>query len=391
MEARTFSLIFIFAISCVLPMRDSFAANSRTRNFVVTAPDQQLANEIAVAAEKFRRDLAIEWLGHEIEDWRTPCILTANLDSRAFGETSFSFATPPDMRGEPFDFVMKINGTRERLLDSVLPHEVTHTIFASHFGQPLPRWADEGACTTVEHLSERRKNHQMLIEFLTTNRGIPFNKMFAMKNYPRDILPLYAQGYSLCRFLVQRGGKRKLIGFIGDGLQSSNWNTAVSTHYKISNLSDLQGEWLEWIKQGCPKPDTAKTQLVSTPVSSNVVKPDNGTMSRVSNNANRNAVDSNSDMVAVQPLPSQVARANMRSGRPMQQGLSRVSRDASQSQAQLVEPTVNQGAAMQYANASPIQSKENSMASNVGGSLNTGKSNFYLREIERAKSRTLYR
>ena len=61
---------------------------------------------------------------------------------------------------------MSIQGSRQRILDSVLPHEVTHTIFASHFRQPLPRWADEGACTTVEHASERAKQEKMLIEFL---------------------------------------------------------------------------------------------------------------------------------------------------------------------------------------------------------------------------------
>jgi hypothetical protein len=59
MEARTFSLVSIFALSCLLSTGDSFAANSRTRNFVVTAPDPQLANAVATAAEKFRRELAI--------------------------------------------------------------------------------------------------------------------------------------------------------------------------------------------------------------------------------------------------------------------------------------------------------------------------------------------
>ena len=58
---------------------------------------------------------------------------------------------------EVFGWDMKIQGSEERVLDSVLPHEVTHTIFASHFRQPLPRWADEGACTTVEHVSETQQ------------------------------------------------------------------------------------------------------------------------------------------------------------------------------------------------------------------------------------------
>ena len=64
----------------------------------------------------------------------------------AGGATSFVFE-----HGEVFGWRMTIQGSLVRILDSVLPHEVTHTIFATHFRQPLPRWADEGACTTVEH------------------------------------------------------------------------------------------------------------------------------------------------------------------------------------------------------------------------------------------------
>ena len=386
MEARMFSLVSIFALSCLLSTGDSFAANSRTRNFVVTAPDPQLANAVATAAEKFRRELAIEWLGHEIEDWAAPCILTVSLDSRAFGETSFSFSTPPNVRSEPFDFVMKINGTRERLLDSVLPHEVTHTIFASHFGQPLPRWADEGACTVVEHLSERRKNHRMLIEFLTTKRGIPFNKMFAMKNYPRDILPLYAQGYSLCRYLVQRGGKRKLINFIGDGLQTSNWNSAVLKHYQVSDLSALQGNWLEWIKSGCPEPNEKNTQLVSTPVSSAAV---NGKR-MVANAEMPTPAKLGSKMVKVRPLPSQ---SNSRQGYQEQNGIPESKRD----DASLSESLADRKVLAEGESVLPIQVRENQAtqsglpSKSVADMTNGGPSNFYLREIERAKSKTLYR
>ena len=68
--------------------------------------------------------------------------------------------------GTPTEWTMNIQGSRERILDSVLPHEITHTIFATHFGRPLPRWADEGACTTVEHDSEKAKQDNFLIQFL---------------------------------------------------------------------------------------------------------------------------------------------------------------------------------------------------------------------------------
>ena len=93
----------------------------------------------------------------------------------AGGATTFMFD-----RGEVFGWRMSIQGSAERILDSVLPHEITHMIFASHFRQPLPRWADEGGATSVEHVSERTNTTSMLDQFLRTGRGIAFNQMFAM-------------------------------------------------------------------------------------------------------------------------------------------------------------------------------------------------------------------
>ena len=59
----------------------------------------------------------------------------------------------------------------------------------------------------------------MLDQFLRTGRGIAFNQMFAMTEYPQDIMPLYAQGYSLAEYLIQIGGRRKYVEFLADGLQ----------------------------------------------------------------------------------------------------------------------------------------------------------------------------
>ena len=194
------------------------------------------------SAERFRRDLAIEWLGRELPRWGKPCPIVVQVGERmgAGGATSFVFD-----RGEVFGWQMTIQGSFERVLDSVLPHEVTHTIFASHFRQPLPRWADEGACTTVEHPAERNKQQKLLIEFLQTGRGISFSQMFAMKEYPPDVLPLYAQGHSLASFLIAQGGKRKYLQFVADGLESNNWSAELKKHYGFRNLGVLQNTWLD--------------------------------------------------------------------------------------------------------------------------------------------------
>jgi hypothetical protein len=244
MEARLTHAIVLMAAAL------SLGAGYRTENFIVEAPTKELAVEIGRNAERFRRELALQWIGDVMPTWGQPCMLTAQVGPElgAGGATSFVFD-----RGEVFGWQMDIQGSRERILDSVLPHEVTHTIFASHFRQALPRWADEGACTTVEHSSERMKQQQMLISFLKTGRGISFSRMFAMKEYPADVMPLYSQGYSLARFLIERRGRRTYMEFLAQGLKDERWEQALKDHYEVENLLALQNTWLDWVKLGSPR------------------------------------------------------------------------------------------------------------------------------------------
>ena len=153
----------------------------------------------------------------------------------AGGATTFVFD-----HGEVFGWRMTIQGSAERVFDSVLPHEITHMIYASHFRRPLPRWADEGGATSVEHVSEKQKHRSMLVQFLRTGRGIAFNQMFAMTEYPRDVMPLYAQGYSLAEYLiyqrrpaeVHRVPRRRRC-------RRTNGPAAVQRHYGIADLVGL--------------------------------------------------------------------------------------------------------------------------------------------------------
>lgn len=225
------------------------AAGYRTANFTVDAPTPQLAKEIGDAAESYRSQLAQDWLGKKLPNWTKPCPIKARVARNlgAGGATSFVFD-----RGEVFGWRMDIQGSRERILDSVVPHEVTHTIFASHFRKPIPRWADEGACTTVEHQSEIAKQEQMLIDQLRTRRSIPFSRMFAMTEYPRDVMPLYSQGHSLAKFLIDQRGKREFLQFLEDGIAHGDWIRAVRERYGYQNLQVLQNSWQNWVVQGRP-------------------------------------------------------------------------------------------------------------------------------------------
>jgi len=236
-------LSFVWIILCAL----SIGAGYRTKNFVVTAPTSDLAKGIGDAAEYWRREMAIEWVGKEFPGWTKPCPISVRVGRNmgAGGATSFVFD-----KGEVFDWNMKIQGTEERLMDSVLPHEITHTIFASYFRQPLPRWADEGACSTVEHQDEKVKQVERLIRYIKEGRFIPFERMMYMTEYPSDVLVLYAQGHSVADWLIKRkDGRRRFVRFLEDGFVDNNWGRAVKKAYGFNSLLEMQDAWLEWVKR----------------------------------------------------------------------------------------------------------------------------------------------
>ena len=86
-----------------------------------------------------------------------------------------------------------------------------------------------------------------------------------MKEYPPDMLPLYAQGYSLARYLIDQGGRQKFLNYVGEGLKRENWTGATKSYYGYRNLAHLQDSWLEWVKQGSPQVDKRQDRRTCLP------------------------------------------------------------------------------------------------------------------------------
>ena len=144
------------ALALVLSASSALAGSFTTTNFIVEAPNNQLAKEFGEAAEYWRKEKAKEWLGQEMPNWKRPCPITVKITPDGpSGATTFDFGQTPIYQ------YMQITGPKERLLNSVLPHEVTHTVFAYYFRQPVPRWADEGGSVLSEDDIERGRHDQM--------------------------------------------------------------------------------------------------------------------------------------------------------------------------------------------------------------------------------------
>ena len=240
-------------LRCVVCMSvlSSLGAVHRTPNFTVSAESETVARQVGQTAEACRRRLAVEWLGQPMPKWSAPCPIRVKVGQiGAGGATTFSFD-----RGEVFGWKMTVQGSLERILDSVIPHEVSHTIFASHFRRPLPRWADEGAATLVEHESERRRQTLLLNQVLRNRTRIPLRRLLAMTEYPaesRGVMSLYAQGYSLADFLVEQGGRKRYLEFL-DVAHKSGWDKAIRQCYKHAGVERLEERWRGWVLAGSPR------------------------------------------------------------------------------------------------------------------------------------------
>ena len=242
----------VFRGLLLLGALSSLGASYRTTNFVVEAPSAEFAKQVGDAAEVYRHELAIDWLGKPLPGkWKYPCPIKVLVGKMgAGGKTTFNFQS-----GEVYGWNMEIQGSEQRILDSVLPHEINHTIFASHFRRPLPRWADEGAASLIEHESERSQLRQIHSRVLGTRRKIPLKTLLEMKQYPQDqqdVLTLYAEGHSLADFLIQKGGKHEYMRLMSLA-HDRGWESSLKNVYSFRSLESLESEWEQWVIAGSPK------------------------------------------------------------------------------------------------------------------------------------------
>lgn len=244
MEAR------LIHLSISLSIFFSMGAVYKTPNFDVTAPTEEIAMKAGKTAERYRSLLAKAWLGQELPNWMKPCKLKVKVGQiGAGGATTFQFH-----KGHVYGWDMTVQGSLERVLDSVIPHEVSHTIFASYFRRPLPRWADEGAATLIEHDSEISKQRLILKQVFHTSRRIPLKTLLELKEYPQDrqdVYTLYAEGYSLADFLVQARGRKRFLQFL-ETAHHEGWTASLRKHYSLESIDSLEKNWNDWIIAGSP-------------------------------------------------------------------------------------------------------------------------------------------
>ena len=243
----------------------SFAA-SADGSFIVYAKNWATAQAVADAAPRIYHNLSMEWFGARTTRPLEPFVIAVCEDSSvgAGGSTQmYHYAK------DPTEFVgCYMQGSKERILDSVLPHELTHALTARHFNRPVPRWADEGIATLPEHPSETIKRQNGVEALVKNNTARPAAEIFARLEYPnaKEVLPFYDQGYSLSKFLIARGeaiekieqdgiqlsGKRRFTHFLQHLIDVNSNPVSVERTlkelYGFKSMKALDESWKWWVK-----------------------------------------------------------------------------------------------------------------------------------------------
>jgi hypothetical protein len=227
----------------------SMGAEYRTQNFVVIAANPQVAQQVGQWAEHYRKEKAILWLGKEMPTWPQPCPLrvTVSMDGPS-GATEFTFGM-----GGVSSQNMRIQGQLDRLIHSVLPHEITHTVFAHHFKTPVPRWADEGGSVLSEDDAERDRHDKLVRSILNQRQQIPMRTLMSLKEYPPQVMCLYAQGYSMSDYLVKRSNRQHFLNYVGAGMQYG-WDAATKSYFGHNNVEELEQAWLQHLRDTKKQP-----------------------------------------------------------------------------------------------------------------------------------------
>lgn len=199
-------------------------------------------------AEQARDDIARFWLGKELPNWSNPCKVKVKLykdnkkNSSGGGSTTFHFDN-----GEVYGWGMYCEGSHIRLMDSVIPHEVHHTIIASMTRRRVPRWLDEGLASLFEHHTTHLQWRQMARQY-ADHEWSAFNKFSYTGNYPENnmegVCAMYATGFSVVEWLLEIGGREKLRAFLTAG---GRWE---DDFYNVYNYRPHEAEvaWKRWLK-----------------------------------------------------------------------------------------------------------------------------------------------
>ena len=222
-----------------------------TPSFRIFHNDEALARKAASRAEAARRAAGKLWTGTEpTAPWSPKCDLYLYPTAELFAAQTLQPAESPGFStaglegGRVTARMVKLRADYPKMLDAVLPHEVTHIVLADLFPmKQIPRWADEGMSVLSEPATEQALRVRDLAGPIRTDILFRLDVLMAA-DYPSGAhwALYYAQSVSLTRYLVGQGTPQQFVKFVR-GSQEQGIEVALRAVYRIESIAELERRW----------------------------------------------------------------------------------------------------------------------------------------------------
>ncbi len=246
MRCYRFAVIF----TVLFPLIADAAGVARNENFSVYVPDtpvsgqaQRFAELLVERAQRYRTEIAQEWLGEELPPGAGPSTIYVELST--VEDRGITWAKDSSERRS---HTIWLSTTPQLAIGETLKHEVAHAVFATKFAHPnrLPSWLEEGIASRYDDSHRKSTRNQQLRSWMTTGLAPGLEHVVESSDLRSFDESSYAAATSLVDFFIARGDKQTLLRFALDG-ERSGWPAALETHYQIQSMQEVQRQWQAWL------------------------------------------------------------------------------------------------------------------------------------------------
>ena len=239
---------------------DTPAYVSRTKNFIIYAPNQITADTGAELSEKYLSFLLDRFLDGRAWARRVPVVIYETKDdyvSKGGWPAASAGVTRSDHLGRSDAvalYLMRDGAVYEHAIIGVLPHELTHVVINEFFGaQDTPRWLHEAIARRME---QDRRHYAMAARVgrdAVAGEYYRLRELFAAENYPdgySKVIRFYEQSATIVLFLLEQGSE-SMVAFLQALKDGEGHDAAASAALGIPKegaVEILEQRWVEWMK-----------------------------------------------------------------------------------------------------------------------------------------------
>jgi len=233
---KTFLIKLFLALPLALICSESIGGFASSENFLVSAPDQELAEAVLARAEEYRREVAIRWLGSELPSGTGRAIVSARISQTS---QYCRFWSARDTGGKLH--TITVTDQRGQVSGYVLRHEITHLVLDTGFDGRLPPWASEGIAMLEDGQSLKSERARVLAGYARTRSWPNLRIILRTPRFHLNDSEAFITAFSFTQYLLSRRDPSTYFKF-AVATNTNEWESAAHQHYGTS-VEQLQEAW----------------------------------------------------------------------------------------------------------------------------------------------------